>query len=159
MADEIQIDPEQIYIELAPDELLEFQNVLQYLVMKTQRKTNAEIATHFGCTPRTVMNWILKWRRSGLLEKGRKIFLVDYEEQVLASTDHVLETWPDIVERMLTIAKDSKREYVALQAAQWLFEKIVQPKLARQTEPGAAELEYVKGITAGHFDPTHVTEE
>lgn len=139
---------------LIPDDLdQDTYDAARYLLLRERYPRSMEdIANEFGISRQGLYRRLDRWERTGALEKAREVLLVPMVEEIRAANDEVVRRWPEILERVVNIALNSRSDHVSMEAAAWLNEHVVQPTIESKQEPGAAEQEYARRGKV--FNPT-----
>ena len=143
---------DQTNLIIIPDEDDATMYAFNYLVKKLQKHTEDEIAADFGCTRQTLANRRAQWEAVGAIRRARELLIAPVvEDNEMAYLRAAMEM-PALIERVITIAKTSQYERVALEAVMFLEARIVNRVMEQKAEPGAAESAYAD--KPGDYDPT-----
>lgn len=135
--------------EYSPEDL---QDALQYLLWRDEGKTIRWIAEQKKVTDRMIYYRIERWEKNGALKAARAIFLVPRAEEISVAIDEAIREFPAIIRRLIHVARDSKSDFMALEATKWLFDNFVRPALESKIPEGTLEAAYAKRKNAD-FDP------
>ena len=135
----------ELTIEKAADDE-DFIRCLHYIKLREVRAkmSKEDIADYFEIDYRTLDKWIMKWTKSGLINRCRRIISIPMAEEVRVAEQLVMQDWPKILERQRKIALHSKSDKVSNDTTNWLFLNIIKPKMEEQEDAGLNELEYIK---------------
>jgi len=121
---------------------------LEYIQhVELERKSDTSFAEYKGVVPSTVWRWKVQWTRSGLLMKTRQVLGLALFEDVIVANRRAIREWNHLLDHAIALAKDSRSDFVRLQAIQWVYSQIVQPEMEKQQSSGSVEDEYIKRIT------------
>jgi len=113
-----------------------------------------DIATMFNITRQGLHKRVRRWENDGVIEAASKILYSVLLDNIVAKNAQIVSTWPEILQRVAEIALKSKSDYVALQAADWLFEHIIDP--AQQEQDGVGRDELYHTISEWDIDPQKI---
>ena len=142
---------DETQIILIPDETEDVMYAFNYLVKKLQKKNEEMIAADLGISRARLYQLRNEWEASGAFNRARELMIGPViQDNELAYVRAAMEM-PAIIERVVEIAKSSKYERVALEAAMFLEERITSRVMEQKSEPGAAESAYAD--KPGDYNP------
>jgi len=123
------------------------------------KKTKEQIAEYFDISIRTLERWIAKWRVSGLLPRVRSLlFATLVAEEIHSASDMVSRRWAEVVERQVTTAVSASSDKNSLDAAAWLYENFVKPRMETVEGDGMDEMEYLKALHDKSYNPLAISD-
>lgn len=145
-----------------PSQHSDFLRAMEYIMLREigPKKSLDDIAAHFDMARNTLNGLIVQWENDGLLAKCRQQYLFPalFEEVNFAITE-AISAYPDVIRRQIRIAKDSKSDYNATQAATWLHNFVIQPVIDKQQKPSTEEFDFIQGIMDnGSANPLDIIE-
>ena len=157
---EIQISDDGTII--APEEDNHFMKCALYVKMyeMVDNNTLEDIAQEFDVNKKTVERWVAKWQVSGLLPRVRKLlFSTLVAPEIQAIGDIVTREWRDVMLRQLKTAKNAKSDKNSLDAATWLYENFVKPRMDDVEADSSHEIKYIEGLHESSYNPLLIGED
>lgn len=127
-----------------PNEDPDFLLCLDYIQhVEFERMSPSEYAALKAVNPSTVWRWQTAWTQRGLLQACREITGMAMFEDVIVANRRAVREWQQLLKEAVRIGLNAKSEFTRLQAIQWVYEKIVQPALDQQGDPGHQEKDFL----------------
>ena len=131
-----------------PEEDPDYLICMDYLKwVEFENKTTLQFAEYKQVDPTTIWRWISRWKKSGLIQKCRKEFALAVFDDVIVANRKVVTGWSKIAEELVRISTKARSEHTRFLTAAWLYEKIVEPAMNEQEEPGYNEAAYLSTIS------------
>ena len=135
----------------AIDNNLELKNAVEFVALRAAGFKMETIADHYGIGRSGLYKRLEKWENEGLLEKARHINGIAPREDMATVRLEIYSRFPRILRRIANIAENSKSEFMAIQAAMLLDQRVIQPYEAEIEQPSDDESKYARKNP--HFDP------
>lgn len=149
-------DNEDARITINQIDPLDLKQAGEYILYRMDGMSKTDIAVKLGISRSTLYERIARWQESGIMEVLHEQYLKPILQDISEAHDDVAVAWPDIVTRVIEIARDGKSDRTALEAAAWLKNAIVDPIMSKQKDPDNAEMVYA-GAETYALDPVNIT--
>lgn len=152
----------KIEVVIAPEDDPDFLMCMDYLkCVEYDGQKIQDFAASKNIDRVTLWRYITKWKKSGLIQNCRSTMAHFLFDDVIVANRRAALEWKSILNELVDIAKNSKSDYVRVQAAFGLWEKIIKPLMDEQEDPGHDERSYLDMISSNSraLDPLSVVEE
>lgn len=127
---------------------------VQYLFLKDEHYTMHDIAAAFGITKPTIYAWVAKWEAEGVMDRARYFWLFPKIQEIYAIRRRVLDSWGEVMARVLRTAISGRSDKTSLEAAMWLKDAFIDPALEASQDSFA---EAAWAGKEGDFQPDVIT--
>lgn len=147
----------ELYI---PEEDADYLRCLQYVTdVEVENLNIAVFAEKMQISVKTAFKWRQGWIESGLLAAVRRQMALGPLEDLKAAKIRAARRFPEILERWMDIAENSKSDKVASEAAKSLWQDIIRPMMEEAPEVGSEEAQFIKGHLTRRIDPMSISRE